>query len=367
MSEIIEDTKTIFKLIRRDKSQAELLVRKFEDEKAWEPYRKERRAQFCLLYLIRIIEEFVHGDENREIVWLGFNLLGGFDDIKSIKKRYNAYASKALETKSNERIKVWEDTYGSLKDIENDLIEGLIDTLERTAKKDKQGKMCLGFAEKIIKELPKDFPNGIPEKVPLPTPRCLKMQADINDKLMPTPNGPKVAEESSDKLGNIFLRLTRIIKQLLKGKEKIIIDARIVLAVVIISCCLCIYLSPRMAGNEEEAAPLISDILVITPEIQLYPGEEGMIQLDVAPDGADIDSVNCIPDDPVVVTVDHRIVTAQAEWQEENHETQITVYGGMSPKRQVHVTVLPDLREQFTGADRPDGKPKGNEGKEDEQ
>lgn len=345
MSEILEDTEKIFKYIRKDKAQAELLVRKFEEDKAWEPYCKGRRDQFCLLYLIKIIEEYVPGEDNKEIVWLSFNLLDGFDDIKISKKRYNAYANKALETNSNEHVKeYWIRPYDSLQKIENKLIDRLVKVLENAAIKDKQGKMHLGFAEKIIKELPKNFPDGIPEKIPLPTPRCLKMQNSTEDE--PTPM--------------LLPDRTRTIKRL-QLEVNIVIAMVIVLAMVIVVDRLH---SARMAENEKGAAPLIMDILVTTPEIRLYPGKEGVIQLDIVPDGADVDSVNCIPDDPRVATVDHRIIKAQAEWQEENHETQITVQGGVSPHRQVYVTVLPDPREQFNGADRPDGR---NEEKEGEQ
>lgn len=171
------------------------------------------------------------------------------------------------------------------------------------------------------------------------------------------PDSPEATEKSSKK--QTFPDQTQAIKRL-QRRQNIVIAVVIILVVEAAVDCLYSYLSTRIVENE--AAPLIEDILVITPEIQLYPGKEALIQMDIVPDEANIDSVSCIPDDPDVATVAHRMVTAQPKWQEENHETQITVQGGVSPSSQVHVTVLPDPREQFTGADRPDGKNVEREG-----
>ncbi len=349
----VQLTRCMEEIKHKSEEQKEYNMPKFAQILVGDEYIKELRKKhrekewkiFWPLYVQEVLKEYAP-DEARKLLLAVNGFLEEYRDL-NIKQRLKKYADEIERTPRT--VQNREKTAIKL------VVQKLYDEIQQSNRRELKILADEAFA-KLDGAKPDDEINEYESKT---------LTDDKMTSILPL-DVPEVAEGSSDKPGKVPPDGSQAIKRL-QQRQNIVTIVVIILAIGIAADWLHGYLSTRMARNEEEAAPLISDILVITPEIQLYPGKEGIIQLDVAPDGADIDSVNCIPDDPGVATVDHRIVTAQDEWQEEDHETQIRVQGGVSPDRQVHVTVLPDPREQFTGADRPDGKPTGKEGKEGEQ
>lgn len=350
----VQITRCMYEIKYKPEEQKEYNIPKFAQilvgdeyiKELWKRHRKEEWKGFWRPYVQRVLEVYAPDDEARKLLFA----INGFSEeyrdlgIEQRRKKYadeNGCVSRTVGNREKKAIRA------VVKELCNEIQEN-------------DRRWLKVYADEVFAKLdgakPDDEINEYESKTLTDDKLTSILRLDA----------PEVAEGSSDKPGKVPPDGAQAIKRL-QRRQNIVTVVVIILAVGIATDWLHGYLGTRMAGNKEEATPLIEDIFVITPEIQLHPGEKGLIQLEIVPDGADIDSVSCMPKDPGVATVAHRVVKAQDEWQEENHETQIAVQGGVSLERQVYVKVLPNPGEQSAGAGMPDGKPMENEGEEGEQ
>lgn len=186
----IEKAFEILKDIRKDISQTDRLIRLLEDVKKIKQYYNDQYEQFCQIYLVMLLEDKISDQLNREIMYVAYGLLQGFENDKTIKDRHRLYAQKAYGI--NTYIKQWKNPDDSLSKHENKhIINKLAEDLIEDALANEQSKGILGFADEVIKNLSERFPEGIPLALPLPEPKfvkkdrrqkgCQRTQGKIND------------------------------------------------------------------------------------------------------------------------------------------------------------------------------------------
>lgn len=259
-NELIE----ILKDIRKNNTELERFVRTLENENELkEKYTKEQYKQFCFVYIIEIIREYIFDEEEREMLLVAFNLLFGFENIKGIMERCRTYVAIASKTKIYEKIKDdWADPYGSFMNKVDSCINKLVERLENKLKKIEESRKSnrqkqdtyLGFADEVIKKIEKEYPKGLPKEIPLPLPIFLQDQPNIEESQndnknpnvypfpkTPEPNLPRSVPEAQQDIAPP--KNTRTIKnigssifeKICKQKRIIIITIFAIVTILIIS------------------------------------------------------------------------------------------------------------------------------------
>ncbi|MCI8980459.1 MAG: hypothetical protein HFE52_07310 [Clostridia bacterium] len=186
----------ILKDIRKDISQTDRLIRLLENGKKIKQCCNDQYEQFCKMYLVMLLEDKISDQLKREIMYVAYGLLQGFENDKTIKDRHRLYAQKAYGI--NAYIKQWKNPDDSLSKYENQhIINKLAEDLIEDALTNEQSKGILGFADEVIKNLSERFPEGIHLVLPLPEPKfvkkdskqkgCQRAQEKINDDIDENP------------------------------------------------------------------------------------------------------------------------------------------------------------------------------------
>lgn len=169
----IEKAFEILKDIRKDIAQTELLIRLLENEQGLKRQYGDQYGQFCKIYLVMLLKDKILDSYAREIMYVAYGLLQGFENDKTIQDRHRLYAQKAYGI--NTYIKQWKDPDDSLSKYENThIISKLAEDLIEDALTNEQSKGILGFADEVIKNLSERFPEGMPQVLPIPEPKFVK-------------------------------------------------------------------------------------------------------------------------------------------------------------------------------------------------
>lgn len=181
-----DDLVEILKTMRKNSAEAKHFVRELENEKELKKnYTDEQYKQFCFVYVIEIIREYIFDEEDREMLLVTINLLSGFENIKGLMERCHTYIAITSKTKIYEKIEDgWSDPYGSFMDKVDSCIKKLVERLENKLKEIKESRksnrqkqdIYLGFADEVIEKISKEYPEGLPQKILLPLPKFLQNQ-----------------------------------------------------------------------------------------------------------------------------------------------------------------------------------------------
>lgn len=161
----------------------------------------DQHHMFCEMYTIRLLQKYVYSEDEREILFVAFRLLDGYDQIEKVGKRRELYAKQTFGI--NKLVKcTWKKPDNSLYKLEVKIIEKLTDRLIKAVTDNPESKGWLGLADIVVDELSEQFPNGLPKKIPLPKPRCKEQDTteiavdlgeDIGPDEPPPPKSPPVS------------------------------------------------------------------------------------------------------------------------------------------------------------------------------
>lgn len=162
---------------RRNIDHACDVVSELEGKEISEEYRKrfdnngDLYNVFCVAYVIKLITKYV-GSEKTEILFLAYGLLYGYDDIKLLKDRRPQYARDAYG-KNTAFSGDPDGLRNNLYNVENDVIDDIARQLAPLVYESDGTAVPLGLAESVYLDLCECYPNGLPQKYPLPVPRFL--------------------------------------------------------------------------------------------------------------------------------------------------------------------------------------------------
>lgn len=128
---------------------------------------------FCQAYTIKLLQKYVINKDDREILLALYRLLEGYENFTTVKALHEHYAKEAFGY--NKRIKVWKNPDSTLSKKEPKIIEKLTDRLMDVTANTPEDKGWLNLADIVVKELSERFPEGLPKKLPLPSPSYLAL------------------------------------------------------------------------------------------------------------------------------------------------------------------------------------------------
>lgn len=193
---------------RRSIDHAYDVVSELEGKEISEKYRKRFNNNgdlynvFCVAYVIKLITKYV-GSEKAEILFLAYGLLYGYDDIKLLKDRRPQYARDAYG-KNTAFSGDPDGLRNNLYNVENDVIDDIARQLAPLVCESDGTAVPLGLAESVYLDLCERYPNGLPQKYPLPVPRFLNdaaaerlgLQTDVVEEPVETPPDDSSPEAS---------------------------------------------------------------------------------------------------------------------------------------------------------------------------
>lgn len=135
---------------------------------------RERESEFNKAYVIQLLNTFINNAEIVEIVLLAFCLLDGYENGTQ-KKRFKSYVNKAFGF--NSKIKKDYRDSKSIRDITYPALEELSEKLINSLP---SGSERLNFSKKVIAKLAKDYPDGLPDKFPLPKAKFVRNDSDVS-------------------------------------------------------------------------------------------------------------------------------------------------------------------------------------------
>lgn len=171
------DILDILKDIRRHRDNVKELVKILEGITSIEGFHhsSDEYQTFCEAYTIYIIRKFASTEHEVEIVIAVYGMLQGYNDIKKLRDRREKYAKEAAG--KNELISPdWGNKESALSKVEKRILEEIADTLNALSD---DGKKKLGLSTDVLE---KNFPNGLPKKLPLVCPKYVNDIA-ISDSL----------------------------------------------------------------------------------------------------------------------------------------------------------------------------------------
>lgn len=169
----------IFKSIRRlkkNKDKMEELVEELEDEKTLDScsYGEHFRT-FSVAYTIKLYEKNIREPRDRELLLAVCGLLNGYDN-KLLGERRRQYLDAAeFDERINPHLS---DITKLYKNIEDPIIDKLVEKIILQIFDANDNKKPLGLAKEVDKYLSEEFPNGLPEKLPLGQPLYLSMSSN---------------------------------------------------------------------------------------------------------------------------------------------------------------------------------------------
>lgn len=323
------DLRVVFVTMRTHKDSMQELVELLEDEQDFKYYHSDKNQYqtFCEAYTIALLEKYVRDSDVREPMLVSYQLLDDYDQIKRVRDRHMRYSERAADT--NRLInKTWADPNDSLQDIEDKAIVNLVDQLIEAATNNKKRPGFLGLANIVVKQLKERFPNGLPQKLPLPKPRYKEQdvtgeQATKEKKQVGTsdpPSNPQRTNIWQFSIGSILSLNEKAHTTVnLSWDKNLILLILSAVVVIMVSAAVSFFRPQTSPENKvppevftesetppaEETSSSVEEILVSKKEIVLVPGETCPLKYRVLPEEAGNAPLSFVSSDPDTVTVSH--------------------------------------------------------------
>lgn len=163
---------------------AKKLITLLEDEKTLAKFKDKAKHQvFYTAYVIKLLKKYAPDEYYVEIMLNAYGFLQEYDKISEITKRRTKYAQDALYCNKNISDGWAKDNlHGNLAGHEDKIIKEITKRIIEAAVKNEKHIGFLDLAEEVITELNTFYPDGFPDKLPLPKAKFVKNANDTNEK-----------------------------------------------------------------------------------------------------------------------------------------------------------------------------------------